>query len=90
MTQPHPVLDPNALVHSFVGAFATEDTSQLSRHLRPEVVFRDYGDGEVHGRDALLQGGAGVFTKFAGPFRNRPSSRAGDARNGNRVVLEER
>jgi limonene-1,2-epoxide hydrolase len=65
MTHPDPQTDPAALVRAFVDTFHTKDADRLADYLHPNVVFRNYGDPEVHGRDPLLQVWAGVFATFA-------------------------
>jgi limonene-1,2-epoxide hydrolase len=65
MTHPHSEPDPGALVRAFVDTFDTKDADLLADYLHPDVVFRNYGEAEVHGRDALLQVWAGVFATFA-------------------------
>jgi limonene-1,2-epoxide hydrolase len=52
------------LVREFVATIQHKDAAQLERFFDPDVVFRNYGDGEVHGRVALLQVWAGVFAQF--------------------------
>ena len=64
MTTPATELDPDALVRAYVGTFEKKDASLLAQYLHPEVVFRNYGDREVHGRGALLDVWAGVFGQF--------------------------
>lgn len=57
--------DIDTLVREFVAAFGTRDVSRLAPYLHPDVVFESYGDGEVHGRDAVVQVWKGVFSHFA-------------------------
>jgi limonene-1,2-epoxide hydrolase len=57
--------DNNVLVRDFVEAFSTMDASKLVPFLHPEVVFRNYGEDEVHGRDRLVQVWENVFSNFA-------------------------
>lgn len=47
--------DNDTLVREFVEAFNTKDSDRLAPYLHPDVVFQAYGDGEVRGRDAVLQ-----------------------------------
>jgi limonene-1,2-epoxide hydrolase len=65
MTHPHSEPDPGALVRAFVDTFHTKDADLLADYLHPNVVFRNYGEDEVHGRDALLRVWTGVFATFA-------------------------
>jgi limonene-1,2-epoxide hydrolase len=65
MTHPPTELDPGARVRAFVDTFHTKDADLLADYLHPDVVFRNYGEEEVHGRDALLRVWAGVFATFA-------------------------
>jgi limonene-1,2-epoxide hydrolase len=52
------------LVRKFVATFQHKEAAQLERFFDPNVVFINYGDGEVHGRAAVLQLWAGVFANF--------------------------
>jgi limonene-1,2-epoxide hydrolase len=52
------------LVREFVATFQHKDAARLERFVDRDVVFRNYGDDEVHGRAALLQVWAGVFGQF--------------------------
>ena len=54
----------DTLVREFVDTFHHKDAAQLERFFDPDVVFCNYGDGEVHGRVAVLQMWAGVFGRF--------------------------
>jgi limonene-1,2-epoxide hydrolase len=65
MTHPQLESDTGALVSAFVDTFHTKDADLLADYLHPNVVFRNYGEPEVHGRDALLRVWAGVFASFA-------------------------
>jgi limonene-1,2-epoxide hydrolase len=55
----------DTLIRDFVEAFNTKDADRLEPFLHPDVVFESYGDGEIHGRDALVQVWKGVFANFA-------------------------
>ncbi|MCI2421705.1 nuclear transport factor 2 family protein [Saccharopolyspora sp. K220] len=57
-------IDNDTLVREFVAAFNTRDTDHLADYLHPDVVFRNYGEDEVHGRDALLRVWKQVFANF--------------------------
>jgi limonene-1,2-epoxide hydrolase len=61
------------LVREFVEAFNAMDASKLVPYLHPDVVFRNYGEDEVHGRDRLVQVGLGE--RFREP-------RTGEVRDG--------
>ena len=56
--------DHDVLVRDFVDAFAKKDASALAPFLHSDVVFRNYGDREVQGREDLLEVWAGVFETF--------------------------
>jgi limonene-1,2-epoxide hydrolase len=51
-------------VRDFVTAFETKDPARLAPFLDPHVVFRNYGDPEITGRQPLLEMWVGVFTNF--------------------------
>ena len=57
--------DNDALVRAFVQAFSSRDAALLSPFLHGDVVFRNYGEDEVHGRTRLLEVWAEVFRNFA-------------------------
>ncbi|XUL90310.1 nuclear transport factor 2 family protein [Streptomyces galilaeus] len=56
--------DNDTLVREFVEAFNTKDAARLASYLHPDVVFRNYGEDEVHGREALLDVWKHVFDSF--------------------------
>ena len=56
--------DPGALVRAFVDVFQAKDTALFAEFVHSDVVFRNYGDSEVRGRDALVRMWAGVFGNF--------------------------
>ncbi|SCE77753.1 nuclear transport factor 2 family protein [Micromonospora mirobrigensis] len=56
--------DNDALVRGFVDAFERKDASLLVPFLHPDVVFRNYGDDEIRGREALTRMWDGVFQQF--------------------------
>ena len=56
--------DPGALVRAFVGVFQAKDADLVAQFVHADVVFRNYGDSEVRGRDALVRMWAGVFGNF--------------------------
>ncbi|ONI67736.1 hypothetical protein BWI15_32100 [Kribbella sp. ALI-6-A] len=56
--------DNDTLVREFVEAFNTKDSGNLAQYLHPEVVFQNYGDAEIAGRDAVLQVWTSVFAAF--------------------------
>jgi limonene-1,2-epoxide hydrolase len=57
--------DNDILVREFVEAFSTMDATKLAPFLHPDVVFRNYGEEEVRGRDRLVQVWENVFSSFA-------------------------
>lgn len=54
----------DTLVREFVETFNNKDASRLAPFLHRDVVFRNYGDDEVHGRDRLVALWEGVFRSF--------------------------
>jgi limonene-1,2-epoxide hydrolase len=56
--------DNDVTIRDFVAAFETKDSSRLAPFLDPGVVFRNYGDPVITGRQALLEMWAGVFANF--------------------------
>ncbi|QOV43521.1 nuclear transport factor 2 family protein [Streptomyces chromofuscus] len=56
--------DKDAFVRRFVETFEMKDASRLEPFLHPEVVFRNYGEDEVHGRAAVLQLWEHIFATF--------------------------
>lgn len=58
------VTDNDTLVREFVAAFSTKDAEKLAPYLHSDVVFRNYGEDEVRGRDALLEVWRHVFERF--------------------------
>ena len=54
----------DATIRAFVAAFESKDPGKLAPFLHPDVVFRNYGNPEITGREQLLQMWAGVFTQF--------------------------
>jgi limonene-1,2-epoxide hydrolase len=56
--------DPGALVRAFVGVFQAKDADLVAQLVHADVVFRNYGDSEVRGRDALVRTWEGVFGNF--------------------------
>ncbi|SNY71262.1 nuclear transport factor 2 family protein [Paractinoplanes atraurantiacus] len=57
--------DNNTLARDFVAAFNTKDASKVGAFLHPDVVFQNYGEPEVKGRDAVVRIWQGVFRSFA-------------------------
>ena len=57
-------VDNDKLVRELVDSFEHKDVRRLERFFHPDVVFRNYGDDEIHGREALLRVWDGVFSRF--------------------------
>jgi limonene-1,2-epoxide hydrolase len=57
-------IDNDMLVREFVQALNAKDASKATPFLHPDVVFRNYGEDEVHGREQLLQVWENVFRTF--------------------------
>lgn len=55
----------DTLVREFVEAFNTKNADNLAPYLHPDLVFENYGESPVRGRDAVLQIWKGVFSNFA-------------------------
>ena len=52
------------LIRDFMNAFEKKDVKVLEEFFHPNVVFRNYGDKEVRGREALLKVWSHVFGMF--------------------------
>jgi limonene-1,2-epoxide hydrolase len=61
---PMAAVDNDTLVRDFVEAFNTKDADRLAPFLHEDIVFSNYGDGEVRGRDQVVQVWKGVFSNF--------------------------
>ncbi|WUD77035.1 nuclear transport factor 2 family protein [Streptomyces sp. NBC_00510] len=78
-------VDNDTLVRTFVEAFNTKDTDRLLPFLHTDVVFRNYGDDEIRGRDALLEMWRNVF----GTFEQVRFETVHQAVNGDIVIAEQ-
>lgn len=56
--------DNDALIRSFVDAFEFKDSSRLAEFLHEDVIFENYGDPELRGRDEVLALWTNVFNQF--------------------------
>jgi limonene-1,2-epoxide hydrolase len=56
--------DGSKVIAEFLALFAQKDASKLAPYFHPDIVFQNYGDGEVRGRDDLVAVWAGVFRNF--------------------------
>ncbi|WP_250032341.1 nuclear transport factor 2 family protein [Paractinoplanes maris] len=54
----------DALVRDFVEAFNTKNADELSRFLADDVVFQNYGEDAVHGRESVIDLWRGVMRAF--------------------------
>ena len=43
------------LIRDFVSVFEKKDVQLLAKFLHPEIVFQNYGDEEVKGKEDLLE-----------------------------------
>ncbi|GAA0463832.1 hypothetical protein Ade02nite_30640 [Paractinoplanes deccanensis] len=57
--------DNDTLAREFVEAFNSKDAGKVGEFLHPDVVFQNYGDPEVKGRDAVVSLWRGVFRNFS-------------------------
>jgi limonene-1,2-epoxide hydrolase len=55
----------DTLVRGFVEAFNTKNADNLAPFLHADLVFENYGEPPVRGRDSVLQVWKGVFSNFA-------------------------
>ncbi|MFD8073364.1 nuclear transport factor 2 family protein [Streptomyces sp. NPDC059718] len=78
-------VDHDTLVRTFVEAFNTKDPDRLLPFLHADVVFRNYGDDEIRGRDALLEMWRNVF----GTFEQVRFETVHQAVNGDIVIAEQ-
>ena len=56
--------EKDKLIRDFMNAFEKKDVKVLEEFFHPNVVFRNYGDREVRGREELLQVWSHVFGMF--------------------------
>ncbi|MDX3072099.1 nuclear transport factor 2 family protein [Streptomyces sp. NPDC088354] len=78
--------DDNAgIIADFLALFADKDAAKLAPYLHPEVVFQNYGDPEIRGRENLLAMWAGVF----GSFERVEFTTLHSAVNGDLVIEEQ-
>jgi limonene-1,2-epoxide hydrolase len=56
--------DNDTLIRDFVRAFNTRDADALAPYLADDVVFTNYGDRRVVGKEAVLAVWKGVFGNF--------------------------
>lgn len=59
------MIDNDTLIRDFVEAFNSKDADRLTPYLDPEIVFENYGEDPVQGRDAVVNIWRGVFRTFA-------------------------
>src|SRR5258708_31072281 len=56
--------EKDKLIRDFMNAFEKKDVKVLEEFFHPNVVFRNYGDKEVRGREELLKVWSHVFGMF--------------------------
>jgi limonene-1,2-epoxide hydrolase len=52
------------VIAEFLAHFAQKDASKLGPYFHQDIVFENYGDAEVRGRDNLVAVWEGVFRTF--------------------------
>ncbi|TYB54573.1 nuclear transport factor 2 family protein [Nonomuraea sp. PA05] len=62
MSDTQTTIDNGAVVKEFVSLFATMNATRLTPYLDPDIVFENYGDREIRGRDQVISMWAGVFS----------------------------
>lgn len=58
-------IDNDTLVRDFVNAFNGKDAQALAPFMADDIVFINYGDGPIKGRDAVVALWRGVFRNFS-------------------------
>lgn len=56
--------DNDNLIRSLMDAFEKKDAAALAPYFAEDIVFQNYGDPEIHGRQSLVAMWAGVFRSF--------------------------
>jgi limonene-1,2-epoxide hydrolase len=73
------------MIQRFISTFEKRDATLLRPFLQPDIVFRNYGQPEIKGREPLLAFWRGVFEHFeALRFET-----ANQAVNGNIIIAEQ-
>jgi limonene-1,2-epoxide hydrolase len=54
-----------ALIREFIETFEKKDSALLGPYFAEDIVFENYGDPEIRGRDQLIAMWANVFSNFA-------------------------
>ena len=52
------------LIGEFLALFQDRDADKLGPYLHADIVFVNYGDPELHGREAVLSAWRGVFANM--------------------------
>ncbi|MGW0299640.1 nuclear transport factor 2 family protein [Streptomyces anthocyanicus] len=56
--------DNAATIAEFLALFAHKDASKLAPYLHPDVVFENYGDPQIKGREGVVNMWSNVFNIF--------------------------
>src|SRR5258708_25933292 len=73
------------MIEDFLTCFEAKDADRLASFLHPDVVFLNYGDPEVRGKNAVRETWGRLFSKF-GALRFET---AHQAVNGNVIIAEQ-
>lgn len=57
-------IDNGAVIEEFISQFAHQDAAKLAPYFDEDIVFENYGDPELKGRDRLVSMWAGVLSNF--------------------------
>jgi limonene-1,2-epoxide hydrolase len=57
-------MDNDQLIRTFLDLFHDKDAATLAPYLHRDIVFQNYGDPELRGREAVLAMWSGVFANM--------------------------
>jgi hypothetical protein len=60
-------VDNGAVIEEFIAQFAHRDASKLAPYFDEDIVFENYGDPVLKGRDRLVSMWAGVLSNVTPP-----------------------